>query len=264
MQELDLYQVDAFTDRPFAGNPAAVVPLVSWLDTAVMQAIALENNLSETVFFIPLRDDPDYDFHIRWFTPAVEVDLCGHATLAAAWILFNKLAYDQDEIRFKSRSGLLTVSRNGNQVVLDFPTLAGQDLPVPEGLEDAIGQRIIGFRRARKNMAILKDEAAVLAVDPDLKFVAGLEGDGLIVTAAGENSDCASRYFAPHAGIDEDPVTGSAHCTIIPYWAEQLGRTEIFAKQVSGRVGDLYCTMAGDRVRIAGEGVLFLTGTIRI
>ncbi|MEQ9490775.1 MAG: PhzF family phenazine biosynthesis protein [Alphaproteobacteria bacterium] len=262
MIDLDIYQVDAFADRPFAGNPAAVVPLESWLPDVVLQGIAAENNLAETAFFI--EDNGDADFHLRWFTPTVEVDLCGHATLASGSVLFNHRGWPKDRIVFQSRSGPLAVSRDGDRYLLDFPSKPAVDVAMPDGLADAIGCVPQRYLRATMNMAILESESAVLAVNPDLAFIAAMEGDGLIVSAPGDTSDCASRYFAPHAGIDEDPVTGSAHCTIVPYWADVLDRKDIYARQVSKRGGDLYCRLEGDRVSIAGNTALYLTGRIRV
>lgn len=262
MIELDIYQIDAFADRAFTGNPAAVVPLQSWLPDDVLQSIAAENNLAETAFFVP--ETGTADFHLRWFTPKIEVDLCGHATLASGSVLFTQLNWPSDKIVFKSKSGPLTVSRDGERFVLDFPSRPAVESPMPVGLADAIGVAPNRFLRASKNMAVLESEMAVLAVVPDLDFIAGLEGDGLIVTAPGDGSDCASRYFAPHAGIDEDPVTGSAHCTIIPYWADVLGKSDVHARQVSQRGGNLYCRLEGERVSIAGETALYLTGRIRV
>lgn len=267
--ELTVFQVDAFTDRVFAGNPAAVMPLTSWLPDAQLQAIALENNLSETAFFIPLPDDPDHDFHLRWFTPAVEVDLCGHATLATAAVLFRELGWDRDEIRFKAMAGDLLVRRKGDLFELDFPARVPVMSEPPEGFVEALGATPVGFYKAKKNMAVLETEAAVKSVQPDMDFIAHMAGDGLIVTAQGnaegaESADCVSRYFAPHAGIPEDPVTGSAHCTIVPYWAEKLGKQDLHARQISARGGDLYCTLDGDRVLIAGQAVLYMRGKVHI
>lgn len=260
MPELDIYQVDAFADRAFTGNPAAVVPLDEWLPDDILAGIAAENNLAETAYFV--KDAGDADFHLRWFTPTIEVDLCGHATLASAAILFDKLAWQRDSITFRSLSGPLTVTRRDNLFVLNFPSRPATDVPIPDGLAEAIGVPPSRFLRATMNMAILESEAVVRAVNPDLAFIADMEGDGLIISAPGEACDCTSRYFAPHAGIDEDPVTGSAHCTIIPYWAETLGKDEIHARQVSQRGGDLYCRMEGERVSIAGNATLYLTGRI--
>ena len=259
---LPLYQVDAFTDRLYAGNPAAVVPLESWLDAETMQAIGAENNLSETAFLVP-AENAETDFEIRWFTPAAEVNLCGHATLASAFVLFSQLGWDRDEIRFSSASGGLAARREADgKITLDFPARDGVPMPVPDGLEAAIGAPLVEFRRAVMNLAVLESEAAVRTVVPDLAYIHDLEGDGLVITGPGAGCDCASRYFAPHCGIDEDPVTGSAHCTIIPYWAAKLGKDSLHARQVSARGGDLWCRLAGDRVLISGYATLYMTGEI--
>lgn len=262
--ELPMFQIDAFAEQPFAGNPAAVVPLQEWLDGDVMQSIALENNLSETAFFVRTPEAAEADYHLRWFTPALEVDLCGHATLAAASVLFDNLGFAGDAIRFRTHSGILTVRRNGTHLELDFPARVAQAMPVPTGFEEAHGVAPGAFLRATKNMAVLEDEAAVRDFKPDLNYIASLEGDGLIVTAPGATCHVASRYFAPAAGIPEDPVTGSAHCTIVPYWCERLGVDDLHCKQVSSRGGDLYCRMEGDRVRISGRARLFMAGHIMI
>ena len=259
---LHLYQVDAFTNRLFGGNPAAVVPLSEWLADDVMCAIATENNLSETAFFIPAGDSVA-DFHLRWFTPTVEVDLCGHATLASAFILFSELAWQSDMVRFTTDSGLLSACRRDDgSITLDFPARLGREIDLPQGLESALGQTVVDFRRAVMNMAVLQDESAVCAVKPDLDYIRHLEGDGLIITAAGDSCDFVSRYFAPNSGIDEDPVTGSAHCAIAPYWAEKLGKTSLTARQVSKRGGDVYCEVVDDRVLISGHARLYSRGQI--
>ena len=264
---LPLFQVDAFTDRPYAGNPAAVVPLEKWIDAGQMQAIAAENNLSETAFLVPAENtvdgDAGADFEIRWFTPTDEAKLCGHATLASAFVMFTQCGWDGDEIRFSSASGGLAARREADgMITLDFPARGGAPMPVPDGLEEAIGADIREFRAAVMNMAVLDSEAAVRAVAPDLAYIRDLGGDGLIITGPGATCDCASRYFAPHCGIDEDPVTGSAHCTIIPYWAAKLGKDTLHARQVSKRGGDLWCRLAGDRVLISGYATLYMTGEI--
>lgn len=262
---LPIFQIDAFAEVPFSGNPAAVVPLDAWLPDDVLQKIAMENNLAETAFFIPTPDSEDTDFHLRWFTPAVEVDLCGHATLATAAVLFEKLSFAAELVRFQSKSGILRVRSQGDRFQLDFPVRAATPTRVPDGLADALGGiEPVGFLRAKKSMAVLASEAEVRAVRPDFAFISRLEGDGLIVTAPGDTVDAASRYFAPHAGIDEDPVTGSAHCTIVPYWAERLGRTSLHCRQVSARSGDLYCDLADDRVLMAGAARFYMDGTIHV
>ncbi len=256
MTSIPLYQLDAFTDRPFAGNPAAVCPLDNWLADDAMQSIAFENNLSETAFYVLEGDG----FRLRWFTPAAEVDLCGHATLATAWLILKKLDTGRESVAFETRSGTLTVTRDGERLVMDFPAKVAVDADMPDGFVDAIGgitpER---FMQADKFMAVLESEDAVLDVKPDFRALKAF-GRGVIVTGPGHETDCASRLFAPHVGIDEDPVTGSAHCTIIPYWAERLGKNDIHARQVSYRPGDLYCEMAGDRVKMGGVAKLVIEG----
>lgn len=263
---LPIYQLDAFAEAPFTGNPAAVVPLEAWLADEAMQSIALENNLAETAFVVPTPDDPDHDFHIRWFTPALEVRLCGHATLATAAVLFDRLGFEGSTIRFTSRSGLLEVDRvEAGRYALNFPAEPATPADPPEGLVDMLGGvRPTAFLKAVMNMAVFEDEASVRALAPDFRALAKIAGDGLIVTAPGDDCHAASRYFAPHAGIDEDPVTGSAHCTIAPYWAERLGETRLHCRQVSARGGDLTCTVTGERVRIEGAVQWYLKGEISL
>lgn len=258
-----LFQVDAFTDRPFAGNPAAVVLLDSWLGADKMQAIAAENNLSETAF-LGLSSDMDSDYEIRWFTPTTEVELCGHATLASAFVLFTVGEWGEGDICFSSASGrLVAKQQEDGKITLDFLARDGVQMPVPDGLEDAIGMPVRAFHKAVMNMAVLDDEAAVRAARPDLDYIRHLDGDGLILTGAGADCDCASRYFAPHCGIDEDPVTGAAHCTIIPYWAARLGTDRLHARQVSARGGELWCQLSGNRVLISGYAALYMSGVIQ-
>lgn len=257
--ELDLYQVDAFTATPFGGNPAAVVPLEDWLDDATLQAIALENNLSETAYFV--RRDGRYD--LRWFTPLQEVDLCGHATLATAYVITAWLDPEAERVDFESKSGPLAVTREGDLLTLDFPAMKAEPFENP-AVAEALGVAPTELLRADKNMAVLESEAAVRAVKPDLGIVAGLEGDGLIITAPGEEVDFVSRYFSPKAGIPEDPVTGSAHCVLTPYWAERLGKEDLSAWQVSPRGGELRCRLAGERVLISGRAAPYLKGRITI
>lgn len=258
--EIPLYQVDAFAERAFAGNPAAICPLESWLPDDLMQSIALENNLSETAFVVARGDSGEYD--LRWFTPGAEVDLCGHATLATAWVLYERLGESADRVIFHTRSGPLNVSRRGAMLVMDFPALPAADTAMPDGLAEALGATPTQFLRAIKNMAVFESEAQVRAIRPDFGYIAAMDGMGLIITAPGDASDCASRYFAPQVGVDEDPVTGSAHCTIVPYWASRLGKTDIHARQVSARGGDLYCRDQGERVEIAGSAVMTLQGSL--
>ncbi len=260
--QIRLFQVDAFTDRVFGGNPAAVCPLEAWLPDETLQAIAAENNLSETAFLVR-ADDEEADYRIRWFTPTAEVDLCGHATLASGHVLFNALGLTKQTVRFISKSGRLDVTRDSDSLILDFPVRPAVPAVFPEGVEAAIGVRPLEYLSGEMHMAVLADEAAVRRARPDLRYIAGLGGGGMILTAEGDSCDFVSRFFAPQLGIDEDPVTGSAHCILTPFWARRLGKQRLTAQQVSKRGGDLVCELAGDRVRIAGRAVLYLEGTIR-
>lgn len=257
---IPIYQVDAFTDKPFAGNPAAVCPLDDWLPDALMQSIAAENNLSETAFFV----EEEEGYRLRWFTPMTEVDLCGHATLASAFIVFERIRPHASQVAFETRSGTLHVGRKKNMLVMDFPSLPGEEVDVPEGFVEAHGMKPAAFVRADKNMAVFDHVQQVYDFVPDLDYIREMEGHGLIVTAQGREVDCVSRYFSPRHGIPEDPVTGSAHCIVVPYWSNRLGRNAIHARQVSARRGDLYCEMAGDRVRIGGLACLVMEGTFRL
>jgi PhzF family phenazine biosynthesis protein len=254
------YHVDAFASRPFSGNPAGVCPLPEWLPDATLQQIAAENRHSETAFFV--GEGGVYD--LRWFTPTVEVDLCGHATLAAAHVIFRHLGYAGERIRFRSQSGDLTVSQRGDLLVLDFPALPARPCPPPPALIEALGTAPLEVRRARDYLALLASEEEVAALRPDVLKLAQLDCLGVIVTAEGREADFVSRFFAPAAGIPEDPVTGSAHCTLVPYWAERLGRQRFTARQLSARGGELYCELQGKRVHIGGRAVTYLTGTIEL
>lgn len=254
---LPLHQIDAFASRPFEGNPAAVMPLDAWLPDALMQAIAAENNLSETAFLVK----ESTGWRIRWFTTVSEVDLCGHATLASAWLILHELEPESGRVSFQSRSGPLAVDREGENLVLDFPSRPGRLAPELAGpLAKALGVRPREVRLARDVMAVLEDEAAVRAVRPDYGAMEGLPGMGTLITAPGQAYDFVSRCFFPGDGVPEDPVTGSAHCTLIPYWAERLGKTRLRAFQASPRGGELACELAGGRVRIAGRAVKVLEG----
>lgn len=256
-----IYQIDAFTSRPFAGNPAAVVPLDKWLPDDVMQNIALENNLAETAFFVP--NGNGYD--LRWFTPMVEMDLCGHATLATGYVIFEVLGTDQTTLRFQTQSGELTVEKDDGKFVLDFPSRPGVPADAPASLIEAVGARPKEVLKSRDYMLVFESEAEIRAIDPDANFFLGnVDMRGTIVTAKGDDSDFVSRFFAPDVGVVEDPVTGSSHCTLIPYWAERLGKDELFARQLSSRGGELYCTLIGDRVKIAGDAVLYMKGEIYV
>lgn len=259
---LPLYQLDAFTSSPFAGNPAAICPLERWLDDELMQKIAAENNLAETAFFVPEGDA----FRLRWFTPALEVELCGHATLASAYVLFNKLGLAADRVCFETRSGRLEVERDDDRLVLDFPALPARKEQPASLVAEAIGvrpQELWGDDRA---MAVLEDAVQVRDLRPDLNAIAALPIGSLIVTAPGFAGDCdfVSRYFAPKYGIEEDPVTGSAHCVLTPYWAGVLGKPALFARQLSPRGGELWVEDRGDRVKIAGHCVPVIEGTLTL
>ncbi|WP_203301547.1 PhzF family phenazine biosynthesis protein [Marinobacter sediminum] len=263
-----IYQVDAFTDRVFGGNPAAVMPLDEWLPDASMQALAAENNLSETAFLVPLPEQDDADFHIRWFTPGTEVPLCGHATLASAWVIFNKLGWHKDNIRFVSKSGPLGVHQDSNGwLVLDFPNLKFDKQETPAIIRQAletVPDTAYFVPNDTNYMIVLDSEAAVRAAQPDLRKLKELGNQGLIVTAKGDHCDFVSRYFAPGAGIEEDPVTGSIHSVLVPYWANQLGKTQLDARQVSKRGGVLRCELQGDRVAIAGQAAFYMEGSIQL
>lgn len=261
-----LYQVDAFTSKVFGGNPAAVMPLEQWLRDNVMLSLAMENNLSETAFFVRLPEDEEADFHIRWFAPGTEVPLCGHATLASAWVIFNKLGWDEERIRFDSKSGRLSVRQSDDGwLVLDFPNLAFEEQTTPTLIREALeGAPDTAFfvPNDTNYMVVLKDEAAVRAAQPDMRKLKQLGNQGLIITAPGTDCDFVSRYFAPGAGIDEDPVTGSIHSVLVPYWAEKLGKTRLDARQISARGGVLRCELKGDRVDIAGQAAFYMEGSV--
>lgn len=257
---LNLYQVDAFTSRVFGGNPAAVVPLDAWLPDATLQAIALENNLSETAFFVKEGEG----YRLRWFTPAQEVDLCGHATLASAYVLFHHLARGLQRVEFASRSGPLKVAREGDWLVMDFPSRPPRAFTPPLELAQALGARPSEVLVSRDWVAVFDSEAQVRELKPDLTRLAQLDTFAVTVTAPGTEVDFVSRFFAPRAGVPEDPVTGSAHCSLVPYWAKRLGKTRLTARQVSARGGELRCEEREDRVHIAGQAVLYLEGLITV
>jgi len=259
MPTLPIYQVDAFTDHLFGGNPAAVCFLDQWPGDRILQNIASENNLSETAFL--LRDHDG--FELRWFTPTLEVDLCGHATLAAAHVLFNIKNHSGPEIRFKTRSGQLEAIRNGHKIVLDFPADPPRPTAVIPGLFDALGlSEGLMYRGKTDLMVVVEDENTVLTLSPQFPQLRNFGDRGVIVTAPGKNSDFVSRFFAPGSGIDEDPVTGSAHCTMTPYWSERLGKTTLEAIQMSPRGGAVHCELVGDRVKLTGTAVTYLSGNI--
>ena len=263
MRTLPVWQVDAFSKQPFGGNPACVVSLAQPLEDALMQAIAAENNLSETAFVLPQGTD----YSIRWFTPGMEVDLCGHATLASAYVVFEHLEPTRDQVTFQSRSGPLhvTLDRKTERLVLDFPEYPCERAP----LEDDVAAALGGARPDQvwlgpKLMAVFATERDVRAITPDLARVRQLPGFGLIVTAPGEDCDFVSRYFVPEAGVDEDPVTGAAHCQLTPWWAKRLGRNPLRARQVSRRGGELWVEHVPPRVRIAGHAAEYMRGEIEL
>lgn len=258
--KLSLFQADAFTSTMFSGNPAAVCPLDEWISDSLMQQIAAENNLSETAFFV----ERENHFELRWFTPATEVDLCGHATLATAHIMFEELGYKQKALSFETKSGTLMVEREGDKLKMDFPT---DDMPAvvpPEVLFQGLGVRSDLVFATDDYMVVLESEEAVAELNPNFRLLSEVNARGIIVTAPGDKVDFVSRFFAPQCGIDEDPVTGSAHTKLTPYWAQRLGKTELTARQISKRGGDLLCRYKGDRTEILGEAVTYLKGEITI
>ncbi len=257
--KLRIFQADAFASSLFKGNPAAIVPLEEWLPDELMQQIAMENNLSETAFFVKEQDD----YHIRWFTPTMEVALCGHATLATAHILMNELGFAEDRVLFSSKSGQLAVNKSDNLLELDFPVQAPEKSELPEGLTDGFQFTPVESLKAHEDyLLIFESEQQVAELSPDFGLLARIPARGIICSAPGKEVDFVSRFFAPAAGINEDPVTGSAHTKLIPYWAEKLGKTRLSAKQISQRGGELFCSLKGDRVTIAGEAVTYLDGWI--
>ncbi len=257
--KIPIFQVDTFTSKRFKGNPAAVCPLEKWIGTPMMQKIASENNLSETAFFV--REEEG--FHIRWFTPKIEVDLCGHATLASAAVAFEKLGYSKDEIEFSSKSGLLKVKKEVDEYILDFPA----DKAIQQKEENKIVQAIGSvpkeiWKGKEDRLLIYESEQDIINISPDFNKLAKATKHGVIVSSPGNNVDFVSRFFAPAVGINEDPVTGSAHTTLTPYWADRLKKQELIAKQISSRGGDLRCKNKGERIEIGGKVVFFLEGVI--
>lgn len=251
---LSYFQVDAFTSRVFGGNPAGVCPLDQWLPEATLQAIAAENNLSETAFLV----GSDARYELRWFTPTVEVDLCGHATLASAFVVFHELGFAGDRISFQTKIGELGATRDGDRIVLDFPAWpAERCAEVPADLADALGWLPRELYRNRDFLAVFSSEEEILSLRPEPTVLAKLDCLGVICTAPGTDCDFVSRFFAPGAGIIEDPVTGSAHSTLTPYWSRRLGKSQLFARQLSQRGGELFCEHRGDRVGIGGQARLY-------
>lgn len=254
------FVVHAFTDTVFAGNPAGVCMLDAWLDERLMQRIAAENRLSETAFVVAAEEGYD----LRWFTPAAEVDLCGHATLATAHVLFAHLGFEGEAIRFTTRSGPLAVWREGHALVMDFPARPAIPIETPPVLVAGLGRRPVETLRARDLLAVFASEHEVRSLDPDFDVLASLDCTGIIATAPGGDVHFVSRFFAPRVGVPEDPVTGSAHCTLAPFWGQRLGRSQLAARQVSARGGEIACRLVDDRVHIAGQAVLYTRGLLNV
>lgn len=262
MAAYTIYQVDAFTSKLFGGNPAAVIPLEKWLDDGLMQQIAAENNLAETVFFVP----KDEGYHIRWFTPELEIDLCGHATLASAFILFDYLGYSKNQLLFYSKSGELVISRDDGKFKLNFPSrMPVKVVEYPDQLLNGLGiTDPLGVYKSRDYVVEIATEKEVMNLTIDISLLNQIDVVGIIVTAPGKDCDFVSRFFAPNCGIPEDPVTGSAHSSLIPFWAEKLNKQKLHAKQLSRRGGELWCENMGDRVTMSGNCVFYMKGEINV
>ena len=258
--KLKLYQVDAFADQVFKGNPAAVCPLDKWLPDPLLQSIAAENNLSETAFFVETAGG----YELRWFTPEVEVNLCGHATLASAHVLFHHLDHDSSEILFQTKSGGLKVWRSDERLMMDFPSNPAEQVDIPEQLVAALGIDPDEVYRSVDYLVIYERRQQIENLDPDFFRLRKVETRGVIVTAPGQEVDFVSRFFAPAVGINEDPVTGSAHTTLVPYWSARLGKQRLKARQLSRRGGELHCNMKESRVEIAGNACTYLEGAITV
>lgn len=257
---LKIYQIDAFARNVFEGNPAAVVPLIEWLDDAIMQKIAMENNLSETAFFVP----DGGKWHIRWLTPTDEVDMCGHATLASAYVLFECMGYQEDEIVFLSRSGDLRVRREGEKFVMDFPTQLIEQCAVPDEIREAFDATPLECYRSMDYLLVFQNELDVKDAMPKFEKLRNIDARGVIITAESDEYDFVCRFFAPKIGVDEDPVTGSAFTQLVPYWNRVSSEIDFRAKQVSPRGGEVFCTLKGERIEIAGYAVKFLEGVIEL
>ncbi len=258
--ELTMYQVDAFAEQVFSGNPAAVCPLKTWLSDNLMLSIAAENNLAETAFFV----EEGSGFRLRWFTPVAEVDLCGHATLAAAYVLFQQLAYKGETIRFDTRSGTLDVKRDGEVYSMDFPATVPVACVPPKALLEGLGRNPERVLKAFDYIAQFESEEAVRSLKPDFAKLVELDLRGVCVTAPGKDCDFVSRFFAPKVGVNEDPVTGSAHCELTPLWSQLLGKTKLHGIQVSRRNGHVHCNLQADRVILSGQAALYMTAQISI
>lgn len=256
--KIPMYQVDAFTEEIFRGNPAAICILNEWLDEKLMQNIAMENNLSETAFCIVKEDLCE----LRWFTPEEEIDLCGHATLATAYVIFEILNYPGSTVKFTTKSGILTVEKQGDIMTMEFPSREGTKVEITEKLIKSLGKEPKAAYKSRDLMVVYENEQEIRGLNPNMEKLKLVDAFGIIVTAKGESSDFVSRYFAPSCGVLEDPVTGSAHCTLIPYWSKILGKNKMIAHQLSKRGGVLQCEHVGDKVKISGKAKLFFKGEI--
>lgn len=260
--KLTIYQVDAFAEKVFQGNPAAVIPLEDWIEDSLMQQIAMENNLSETAYFVKT----DAGYHLRWFTPEYEIDLCGHATLASAYIIKNFIEPHVAEISFTTqKAGVLKASAKEGLYTLDFPSRMPEPTDTPEKLLPSLGiSNAVEILRSRDYFVVLPNEEAVRNVEPDFNLMKELDAIGVIITAKGHEADVVSRCFYPGLGIQEDPVTGSAHCNLVPYWSEKLNKKKLFCQQLSPRHGNLHCELAGDRVLMSGKCVLYMQGSVNL
>jgi PhzF family phenazine biosynthesis protein len=258
--DIPFYQIDAFTGLVFAGNPAGVCLLNEWLGDRTLQSIAAENNLSETAFLVRAGES----YELRWFTPTMEVDLCGHATLASAFAIFESADPHASRVDFYTKSGMLSVERQGDLLVMDLPARPPEPVEPPSDINGILGLRPSHILKSRDLFVVCEEEEQVRQVAPDLTAIAALDYLGVIVTAKGRKCDFVSRFFAPRAGVPEDPVTGSAHCTLVPYWSRRLGKTHLHALQLSPRGGELFCVNKGDRVLIGGRAAIYLSGTITI
>ena len=257
---LKLYQIDAFTTKVFEGNPACVIPLNAWLDDALMQNIAMENNLSETAFFVPKGED----FEIRWFTPTKEVNLCGHATLASAYVLFELLDYDKEHIIFRSKSGTLHINKVDDLISMDFPSEPPVVCKTPSAIVEAFGIEPVEVLKCIDYVVVFEDGTDIRAIKPNFEALKKLDLRGVCITTTDNRYDFVSRFFAPNYGIDEDSVTGSAYTQLMPYWVKRLGKNKLFSKQVSKRGGELMCELKGERVRISGKAVCCIVGEMRL
>ena len=258
--EIKIYQIDAFAGKPFEGNPAAICPLDEWLPAELMQSIAAENNLSETAYFVKNKNG----YHIRWFTPVHEVNLCGHATLASAYVIFNILGHMENEISFESKSGVLTVKRNNDLLEMDFPSQPAAKCETPELILKAFSETPVECLKSEDYIVVFDSEEFILNASPDLSRLAELDLRGVAITSKSNSYDFVTRFFAPNYGINEDPVTGSAFTQLIPYWANRLNKNSLNAKQVSKRGGEVGCVYAGERVQISGKAAKYMVGTIEI